>query len=62
MRTNLLKHLFALALGGMPTAGAGATIDPEHLGRSLKELVQLAASGAVAAVVTLHIRAPKDNA
>ncbi len=61
MKKWLLKHLLAAALGGAITAVAGAQIDPDHLGKSVKDLGKMAGSGAVAAVVMLNVRAPKDD-
>lgn len=61
MKQKILKQVFALALGGALTGAAGATIDPEHFKSSFTELGKLAGAGAVAAVWTLNIRAPKDH-
>lgn len=61
MLKMILKQVAALALGGALTAGAGVAIDPDHLGQSLMTLGKLALSGAVAALITLHVRAPKDD-
>lgn len=61
LRKAILKQLLAVALGGACTALAGAKIDPDHLGASLKELGKLAATGSAIGVIGLNARAPKDD-
>ena len=61
MLKMILKQVAALAIGGALTAGASVAIDPAHLSESLLTLGKLALSGAVAALITLNIRAPKDD-
>jgi len=61
MRKKILKNLAALALGGAISSMVGVKIDPEHFGKSLRELGAQAAMGAGLAVVSLNVRAPKDE-
>jgi hypothetical protein len=61
MMKAFLKHLAAIALGGALSGLAGANIDPNHMGGSLKDLGKLAGAGALGAVITLNMRAPKDE-
>lgn len=58
----ILKHVAAAALGGALSAGAAAKIDPDHFGKSVKDLGKIAGAGAIGAVTALHVRAPKDEA
>lgn len=61
MKKKILKHILALAIGGALSSASAVQIDPDHFGKSMKDMGAQAAAGAAAAVVMLHVRAPKDD-
>jgi hypothetical protein len=61
MKKAILKNVLALALGGAISSMVGVKIDPDHFGKSVKELGTQAAMGAGLAVIGLNVRAPKDE-
>lgn len=61
MKKALLKNVLALAIGGAVASAVGVRIDPDHFGKSLKEMGTQAAMGAGLAVIGLNTRAPKDE-
>ena len=57
----MMKSVLALALGGAFNALGTVAIDGSHLGASLGKAGVLALTGAITAVIGLHVRAPKDE-
>lgn len=61
MKKKLLKNLLALVIGGALSSAAAVEIDPDHFGKSLKDMGKQAAAGGAGALIMLHMRAPKDD-
>ena len=61
MKKKIAKQILALVLGGAFSAVGAAQMDPDHLGKSLKNAGALAGMGAMTALVSLNVRAPKDD-